>query len=208
MSQLRSDAGDNRDRILAAARLAFSTDGPSVPVREIARRAQVAPATVYRRFPTKRALFTAAFAEELALCATIVAEGLAERDPWRGLSQVIERLMTAHAANPRMRSLLARLGKDAELTADRDRAVRGLSELIRRAKDSGDLRDDIVLEDIVLSLQASHGIRADSPAARVAATRRLTALIIQSFRASQDAEPLPPAVRLPTRVPGQSTMAW
>jgi AcrR family transcriptional regulator len=202
VSQLRSDAGDNRDRILAAARHAFTTGGPAVPVREIARRAHVATATVYRRFPTKQALFAAAFAEELDLCATIVADGLAAGDPWQGLSQVIERLMTAHGANPRMRAILARLGRSAELAADRDRAVRGLLELIRRARDSGDLRPDIVLEDIVLTIQAGHGIRADSPAARLAATRRLTALIIQSFRARPDAAPLPPAVRLPLRVSG------
>ena len=197
--QLRSDAGDNRDRILAAARLAFTAEGRSVPVREIARRARVATATVYRRFPTKQALFAAAFAQELTLCSTIVEDGLAASDPWHGLSRVIEKLMTAHGGNPRMRTILARLAQDAEHRADRDRTVRGLRRLIQRARDSGDQRTDIVLEDVVLAIQASHGIRADSPSAQLAATRRLTALVIQSFRANPAAAPLPPAVRLPLR---------
>ncbi|MEU1299782.1 TetR/AcrR family transcriptional regulator [Streptomyces shenzhenensis] len=199
VSQLRSDAGDNRDRILAAARLAFTAEGFSVPVREIARRAQVGAATVYRRFPTKQALFTAAFAEEMSLCSTVVEEGLAARDPWQGLSLVIEKLVTAYGGDSRVRSIVAKLSRSAEFTAAHDRTVRGLLELIRRAKASGELRADVALEDFVLAMQASHGIRAGSPAAQAVATRRLAALIIESFRADPDAVPLPPAARMPMR---------
>lgn len=202
VSRLRADAGDNRDRILAAARLAFTAGGPSVPVREIARRAQVGAATVYRRFPTKQALFAAAFADEMALCSTVVDEGLAASDPWHGLATVIEKLVTAYGGDPRTRTILAELSRGAEHAADRARTVRGLAELIRRAKASGDLRPDIVLEDIVLTMQAGHGIRAESAAAQAAATRRLAALIIQSFRAKPEPSPLPPPVRLPMRLTG------
>ncbi|MCZ9342279.1 TetR/AcrR family transcriptional regulator, partial [Streptomyces sp. TRM76130] len=53
---LRADALDNRDRILDAARALFATRGLDVPMREVARHARVAPATLYRRFPTKRDL--------------------------------------------------------------------------------------------------------------------------------------------------------
>ncbi|MFD3524601.1 TetR/AcrR family transcriptional regulator [Streptomyces sp. NPDC058653] len=199
VSQLRSDAHDNRERILATARLAFTAEGLSVPVREIARRAQVGAATVYRRFPTKQALFTAAFDKEMTLCSRVIEEGLAARNPWQGLSRVIEKLVTAHGGDPRVWPILAQLSRSAEYTADHDRTVNGLLELIRRAKESGELRGDIVLEDIVLTMQAGHGIRAGSPAAQAAATRRLAALIIQSFRANPEAAPLPPAVQLPTR---------
>ncbi|MGI5440606.1 TetR/AcrR family transcriptional regulator [Streptomyces shenzhenensis] len=199
VSQLRSDAGDNRDRILAAARLAFTAEGFSVPVREIARRAQVGAATVYRRFPTKQALFTAAFAEEMSLCSTVVEEGLAARDPWQGLSLVIEKLVTAYGGDSRVRAIVAQLSRSAEFTAAHDRTVRGLLELIRRAKASGELRADVALEDFVLAMQASHGIRAGSPAAQAVATRRLAALITESFRADPDAVPLPPAARMPMR---------
>jgi AcrR family transcriptional regulator len=48
---LRSDALDNRERILGAARAVFAAEGLNVPMREIARRAGVGPATLYRRFP-------------------------------------------------------------------------------------------------------------------------------------------------------------
>ncbi|WP_062206484.1 TetR/AcrR family transcriptional regulator [Streptomyces sp. NBRC 109706] len=197
--QLRSDAGDNRDRILTAARLAFTAEGFAVPVREIARRARVGTATVYRRFPTKQALFNAAFAEDMTLCTTAVDEGLAAPDPWQGLSLAIEKLVTAYDGDARLRAILMRLSRHAEFAAAHDRTVRGLLELIRRAKASGDLRPDVVLEDIVLAMQASHGVRATTPTAQATATRRLAALIIASFRATPDTTPLPPAARMPMR---------
>ena len=60
---LRSDARDNRERILDAARAVFAAEGLNVPMREIARRAGVGPATLYRRFPTKEMLVTEAFTD-------------------------------------------------------------------------------------------------------------------------------------------------
>ena len=56
--KLRSDAEDNRDRILESARVLFAREGLTVPMRAIARHAGVGPATLYRRFPTKQLLAT------------------------------------------------------------------------------------------------------------------------------------------------------
>lgn len=68
---LRSDARDNRDRIMAVARDAFA-EGLDVPMRELARRAGVGPATLYRRFPAKEALVVEAFSEQMAACTAAV----------------------------------------------------------------------------------------------------------------------------------------
>lgn len=95
--KLRSDAKDNRDRILDAARALFSADGLEVPMREIARRAGVGPATLYRRFPTKQILVSEAFADQLHACRAIVDQGCADPDPWRGLCLVIEKICELHA---------------------------------------------------------------------------------------------------------------
>jgi AcrR family transcriptional regulator len=202
MQKLRSDARDNRGRILAAARAAFATEGLDVPIREIARRAQVGVATVYRRFPTKEALLAEAFAEQMALCSSVVEEGLAAADPWRGFCLVVEKLLEVHALDRGFsRAFTSQLPQTAEyFTADRDRTLRMLLELLRRAKEAGGLRADIVLEDLILALMANEGIRAESPQLRVAASRRFAALMIQSFRADRVRTPLPPAVRLPLTV--------
>ncbi|MFF3444986.1 TetR/AcrR family transcriptional regulator [Streptosporangium sp. NPDC002721] len=198
VTRLRSDARDNRERILAAARTAFAAEGLEVPIREIARRAEVGVATVYRRFQTKEALLAEAFAEQMASCSAIVEEGLAASDPWSGFRLVIERLMEVHALDRGFaRAFTSHLPRAAGFAADRDRTLRMMFELVRRAKEAGSLRGDFVLEDISLALMANEGIRAESPGMRVAASRRFAALMIQSFQANPVPAPLPPAVRLP-----------
>jgi AcrR family transcriptional regulator len=50
-------------------------------MREIARRAEVGPATLYRHFPTKQMLATEAFTNQLCACRVIINERLADPDP-------------------------------------------------------------------------------------------------------------------------------
>ncbi|MER6812559.1 helix-turn-helix domain-containing protein [Spirillospora sp. NPDC000708] len=202
--KLRSDARDNRERILDVAREAFAAEGLDVPIREIARRAHVGPATLYRHFPTKEALLAAAFADQMAVCIAVVEEGLAAGDPWAGFRTVVERLMEVHSLDRGFaHALISQYPRVFDFAEGRERTLRGLGELVRRAKEAGALREDIVLEDIVLALMANEGIRAGSRAARVAASRRFAALMIQSFRADAPGAPLPPAVRLPIGVGGR-----
>lgn len=198
VANLRSDARDNRARILAVARAAFATEGLDVPIREIARRAEVGAATVYRHFQTKEALLTEAFAEQMASCSEILEEGLAADDPWCGFGLVIEKTMAIHALDRGFaRAFTSRFPEAITFAEDRDRLLRRLLELVRRAKEAGSLREDFVLEDVSLALMANEGIRAESPEMRVAASRRFAALMIQSFKANPVPAPLPPAVRLP-----------
>ena len=79
---LRRDARENRERILAAARLAFAELGIDVSVEEIARRAGVGMGTLYRRFPTKDALIDAVFEEHLDQIAASAEAALADPDAW------------------------------------------------------------------------------------------------------------------------------
>jgi AcrR family transcriptional regulator len=74
---LRADARRNRERVLDVARAAFAADGLSVPLDEIARRADVGPGTLYRHFPTKEALVEAVVQDRLTRLAS---EGDALRD--------------------------------------------------------------------------------------------------------------------------------
>jgi AcrR family transcriptional regulator len=194
---LRSDALDNRERILDAARAVFAAEGLDVPMREIARRAGVGPATLYRRFPTKETLVTEAFREEMLSCRAIVDEGLAEPDPWDGFCLVIEKICELHARNRGFTAAFMSTFPDAvDFPALRHHALSSAAELARRAKEAGHLRADFVLDDLILILMANDGIRASSPAARVAASRRFAALAIQAFRAAPQASPLPAVPRL------------
>jgi AcrR family transcriptional regulator len=181
---LRSDARDNRERILDAARAVFAADGLDVPMREIARRAGVGPATLYRRFPTKEALVTEAFTDQMRACYAIVDEGLADPDPWRGFALVVERLCELHARDRGFTAAFTSTFPHAiDFTADRERAVKSIAELIRRAQESGHVRPDVDLDDLFLVLMANNGIQAPTPAARVLASRRFAALALRGLRA-------------------------
>jgi AcrR family transcriptional regulator len=194
---LRSDAEDNRIRVLEAARELFSERGLDVPMRAIARRAEVGPATLYRRFPTKQALIEAAFTDELRACRAIVAEGCADPDPWRGFSSVLLRIGELNAHNQGFIDAFMSTFPDAvDFAAHRAGMLRSLAELCRRAQDAGAMRSDVVLDDLVLVLMAGRGVSAATNELRVAAARRFAALAIEGFRASGTPGILPPPARV------------
>jgi AcrR family transcriptional regulator len=197
LTHLRSDARDNRERILDAARAVFAAEGLDVPMRRIARTAQVGPATLYRHFPTKQDLVTSAFTDRMRACYAVVDEGLAAPDPWRGLCRVVERLCELQARDRGFTAaFMASYPGAIDFTEDRGRALHSLAELARRAKDDGSLRQDFTLDDLFLLLMANSGIHAPTPAAQVTASRRFAALAVQSLRAIPDAPPLPPPAQL------------
>jgi len=194
---LRSDALDNRARILDAARALFSVDGLDVPMREVARRAGVAPATLYRHFPTKRMLVADAFADQLHACRAIVDEGCADPDPWRGLCLVIEKICELHARDRGFtEAFLSTYPGGTDAVAGRAYTVKAIAGLAQRAKEAGHLRSDFILDDLILILMANKGIHATSTAGQVKASRRFAGLVIRAFEACPQHAPLPPAARL------------
>src|SRR6476659_8201281 len=61
----RADAARNYDKLLAAAREAFTSQGADASLEGIARRADVGIGTLYRNFPTRQALLEAVYFEEV-----------------------------------------------------------------------------------------------------------------------------------------------
>ncbi|WP_253767794.1 TetR/AcrR family transcriptional regulator [Goodfellowiella coeruleoviolacea] len=197
--RLRADAQHNRDRILAVARETFATLGLDVPMAAIARRAGVGVATLYRRFPTKEALVTEAFAEQIAACVAVVDDALADPDPWRGFCSVIEKVCDMHAVDKGFTAAFLSAFPDSTVfDHQRAHAELGFVKLAQRAKDAGHLRADFAQDDLVLLLMANAGIVTQSPEAALAASRRLVAYLLQSFRADHTGPPppLPPTTPL------------
>ncbi|GIF24057.1 AcrR family transcriptional regulator [Actinoplanes tereljensis] len=195
--KLRADARDNRDRLLEAARELFSERGLEVPMREIARRAEVGPATLYRRFPTKQDLIDAAFTDELHQCATIVHDGCADPDPWRGLCAVVRGITELNAHNQGfVDAFVTSYPGAVDFTAHRAGMLHALADLCRRAREAGALRPDIVLDDLILVLMAGRGLASAPPEIRPAAARRLSALALEAFRAAPAPAELPPPARV------------
>ena len=195
--QQRSDARDNRGRILVAARAVFVTDGLDVPIREIARRAEVGPATVYRHFPTKVMLGAEAFTEQALAWRVAIDEGLADPDAWHGFRLAVEKLCELQARDYGFTAAFkSTFPRALDFAAMRASSLSSAAELIDHVEGTGRLRPGIVLDDLILMIMANNGIQVGSPAARAAASRRFAALMIEAFQTSPASSPLPPVPRL------------
>ncbi|MDQ0578768.1 TetR/AcrR family transcriptional regulator [Streptomyces rishiriensis] len=197
---VRSDARDNRARILDAARAVFGEEGLGAPMREVARHAGVGPATLYRHFPTKQALISETFAEQRRACHAAVRDALTDTDPWRGFRGLVERICELHAHSRGFADAFMTAFPEAmDFAADRERTLHAVAELARRAQETGRLRPGFVVDDLILMLMAHRGVQDAPRAARVTASRRFAAYVIEAFRAAPETgapTPLPPAPRL------------
>jgi AcrR family transcriptional regulator len=188
---LRADAARNRARIVAAAREVFAERGLSAPMDEVARRAGVGVATLYRRFPTRAALIAGVFETKMAAYADSVEQALAEPDAWAGFCGHVERVCAMQAEDRGFTDVLTMtFPTDKRFEAARARAYDCFVELIDRAKAAGRLRADFVPEDMVMLLMANAGVINATGDAAPETWRRLVAYLIQAFAAGS-AKPLP-----------------
>ena len=191
---LRADAERNRCRIVEAARQVFAEQGLDAPMNEVARRARVGIATLYRRFPTREDLITSVFAEKMIAYAGAIEEALADPDAWHGFCVYIERVCAMQAEDHGFTEVLTLTFPTATaFEAKRNEAYRGFAELDRpRQGATAGLRPDFSPEDLVLLLMANAGVVAATAGTAPNAWRRLVAYMTQAFAADHTG-PLPPA---------------
>lgn len=154
----RADAQRNYDAVLTAAREAFEEFGVNASLDEIARRAGVGNATMYRHFPTRRDMVIAVYAEEVTALGELGRTLLGDSSPADALF-VWLRAFIGHVATKSdlplaisddtsgQRSNLYREWHETMHTA--------AAELLRRAQDAGAIKDDLQVADV---LAAANGI--------------------------------------------------
>jgi AcrR family transcriptional regulator len=190
-SGLRADAERNRERVLSAARKVFAEQGLEASTNEIARRAGVGVATLFRRFPTRDDLVGAVFADKMSAYAAAIDDALADSDPWHGFCGFIERVCQMQADDRGFADVLTMTFPTAKaLEKERDRTSLALAELLDRAKATGRLREDFAHQDVPLILMANAGVVTATRDAAPEAWRRLIGYLLQSF-AADAAQPLP-----------------
>ncbi|WP_144528329.1 TetR/AcrR family transcriptional regulator [Peribacillus simplex] len=96
---LRADAKRNRDKLLNVAHRVFMTEGISVSMDEIARRAGVGVGTVYRHFPTKEDLFGAVIVSHKARLIEEANQLLYHDDPGEAFFHYFARIIREGIAN-------------------------------------------------------------------------------------------------------------
>ena len=147
---MRADARRNRERILAAARLAFAEHGRDVQIDEVAERARVGVGTLYRHFPTKTALAGALAREHFELACTIAEGALAATgtpgERFESLIWDAARLAERDAA---IAEILAGDPEVFDYVQEPLGRLQGLTgQLVDAAVASGELRADATADDI------------------------------------------------------------
>ncbi|WP_037498413.1 TetR/AcrR family transcriptional regulator [Solirubrobacter soli] len=149
----RADAARNREKILAVARAALAEPGET-SMAEIARRAGVGMATLYRNFPGRRELLEALYTDEVdAICAA--AESLTFTE-W-----VHEFLAFSAGKHEIANELLALDRTNPMFNANRDRVLAAGRPLLRAAQAAGEVRGDLTLEQVLDMVMAIARIEGD-----------------------------------------------
>jgi AcrR family transcriptional regulator len=147
----RSDATLNRQRILDAARVAFAEIGAETSMAEVARRADLGSATLYRNFATRQALLEALLldeVDELCAAATTTDTGTAGESLLTWLRQFFVYVTTQR---PLVLDLLVLEDTDATdlKRRTRQRLIDAGQPLLSAAQDAHEIRRKLTLEQVL-----------------------------------------------------------
>jgi AcrR family transcriptional regulator len=179
--RLRADAQRNAEALLEAAKTVFGTSGVDAPAKEIADLAGVGVGTLYRHFPQRSDLVKAVFQHEVDACADAAPALAATHQPAEALTQWLRRYTgfvatkqglapALHSGDPAYGALpgyfMQRLGP-------------ALGSLLEAAAATGEIRDDVVPEDL---LRAVANLCLPAADQGVAYSQRMVALLIDGLR--------------------------
>jgi AcrR family transcriptional regulator len=144
----RADARRNRAKVLVSARKLFAEQGLDAQIDEIARDAGVGVGTVYRHFPTKEDLLQALADERFVGLAEAAETALEAEDPGEGFVEFMTYSARVMAEDRALSEAMDQLPGLCRLAAERVEMLRLTGEVLSRAQESGDVREDLVAEDI------------------------------------------------------------
>jgi len=154
-THLRADAQRNLERILEAARAVFAEEGLEASVADVAQRAGVGTATIFRRFPTKDDLVAAMLERGLESVVARAQSAAEADDPAVALAEffsgVVETFIEDRCFCEASGSDLFERPRMQELVGE---LMAAMDQLLRRAKAAGAIRHDIVTEDIGFLINA------------------------------------------------------
>jgi AcrR family transcriptional regulator len=191
--RLRADAARNRTQIMAAARAAFRELGTAAPLDEIARRAGVNIATLYRRFPDRDALVRQVVVDGFTLVSEVTQRAL-DAAPADALS-AIERLLL-NMVDERDTLALPLIGgpitDDAEAAELQHLNTARIEEILSIAHAQGTVRDDATAVDVIAAVAMACRPMPYIPAEQAAAiAARHVRIFIDGLRPTQS-RPLHP----------------
>ncbi|MFE6449653.1 TetR/AcrR family transcriptional regulator [Nocardiopsis dassonvillei] len=162
----RSDALQNRERLLEVAARVFAEQGPAATPAAIAQQAGVGVGTLYRHFPTREALLVAAHGRQIALVCEKADDLTARYTAAEATRAWLEHFLDHAMANTNMCAALnAALASEADPYAHAHTLLTGaVTTLLDAGARDGSLRADITPADALLLVgsvasAAQHGSR-------------------------------------------------
>jgi AcrR family transcriptional regulator len=143
-SDRRVDARRNPEQVTAAALAVFAERGLEATVPEIAARAGVGKATVYRSFPAKSDLVAAVARHHLTWLSERLEQAATAPDAYAALQQFVGDLSDRLASDRSCAETLPSILHDR----DRAHAADLLAQIVASAKRDGHLRSDVTVQDI------------------------------------------------------------
>jgi AcrR family transcriptional regulator len=183
--KLRADAVRNAERIVVAARETFAARGAAAQLDDIARRAGVSDATLYRHFANKEQLIGAVIRRRFAdVVEPAIADALAGADSWDAVVTMLEAALTVATEESGTFAAGAGPGMFVELAA---RYFDAFAVVLRRAQEAGEVRSDLSPADLpALTMMLISTVREPG-----AGWRRYLALLLDALRPAA-ATSLPP----------------
>lgn len=177
----RTDAQQNRERILKVAKEAFTSSGANASLDDIAKEAAVGAGTLYRHFPTRDALIEAVYrteVEKLAAAERNFAATMAPIDALRAwMLLFVDYIAAKQIIAPALNTFVG--GPSKLFEASRALVSGAINALVKRAIKSGDIRKDLEPFDLLRALIGVSNV-ASSPDWQQSAKRLVDILIIGS----------------------------
>lgn len=149
---MRADARRNYDRLLTAAKAAFTEYGAEASLEDIARRAGVGIGTLYRHFPTRQTLLEATFRDLLDALQDRGRALLADATPAEALIDWLHTLMDYVSRYRGLSELVMSTMRDP--ASDLYTSCSGMREvggqLLIRAQRAGAVRHDVDGSDLIM----------------------------------------------------------
>ncbi|GAB3675400.1 TetR/AcrR family transcriptional regulator [Saccharopolyspora tripterygii] len=172
------------DAVIRAAREVFAEHGMAAPMTEVAQRAGVGVASIYRRYPSKDALVEqvriAAFRLVIAEAEAASAE---EGDPWRALSRFMHRCLREGSG---IGTVLPQLEKRHTFSAEfrdlQQRVAEVIEALVEDAQRAGQLRSDVDWTDVLLLFKHLNPSLPTSEPRRAELRTRYLGLVLEGLR--------------------------
>jgi AcrR family transcriptional regulator len=178
----RADARRNEATLLDAAAAAFVASGVDAPVRDVATRAGVGVATIYRHFPTRADLIVAVYRHQVEACAEAGPALLASSPtPCPALATwihlFVDFLITKHGLAEALHS------DDAAFESLHayflDRLVPVCAELLEAAVTAGEIRGDI---DALTLMRGVGNLCAGAETSPEYDARRMVEVVLDGLR--------------------------